>query len=78
MKKILAAILLAAGFFTAAVPLQAESAMPVGKYKCMNCGAVVEMKYDVKTNTIPAPDKKGCKKSSSGNHQWWALGTRMR
>ena len=78
MKKFLAVMLLVAGFFVAAIPLQAESAMPVGKYKCRNCGLIVESKYDVQTNKIPVPSKKGCPKSSTGEHNWWALGTSMR
>ncbi len=78
MRKILAVILLAAGFFAASIPSDAESAMPVGKFKCRNCGIVVESKYDVNTNKIPAPSKKGCPKSPTGEHNWWALGTSMR
>lgn len=78
MKKILAAVLLTAGILATAATPQVESAMPVGKYKCMNCGVVVEMKYDVERNTIPAPSKKGCKKSATGEHKWRALGVSMR
>lgn len=76
MKKFFVAVLLAA--VTAAAFPQAESAMPVGRYKCMNCGVVVETKYDVNTNKIPAPDKHGCKKSPNGEHNWRALGVKMR
>ncbi|MBQ6004950.1 MAG: hypothetical protein IJL14_01730 [Selenomonadaceae bacterium] len=78
MKKFLLAVFLAAGILATAAFPQAESAMPVGRYKCMNCGAVVETKYDVNTNKIPAPDKHGCKKSPNGEHNWRALGVKMR
>lgn len=74
MKKTLAAVLLTAGILLAATLPQAESAMPVGKYKCMNCGIVVQTKYNVKTNTIPMPSKEGCKKSITGEHNWRAMG----
>ena len=81
MKKFLV-ILLAAGFFAAAVPSQTESARPVGVFKCRHCGAVVEIPYDYNTNKIPNPSEvgyaKGCKKSTDGEHKWWALRTRMR
>ena len=76
MKKFFIAALLAA-FAAAAVP-QAESAMPVGRYKCMNCGIVAETKYNLETNTIPLPNKNGCKKSPNGKHNWRALGVKMR
>lgn len=76
MKKFFVASLLAA-VAAAAFP-QAESAMPVGRYKCLNCGIIAESKYNVETNTIPLPDKDGCKKSSNGKHNWHALGVKMR
>lgn len=81
MKKILA-IILSAGFILSAVPSESESARPVGKFRCVNCGAVVEIPYDYNTNTIPHPSKagyaKGCKRSPIGEHKWRAMGAKFR
>lgn len=81
MKKILAGIL-AAGFIFAALPSESESARPVGKFKCVNCGAFVEVPYDYNTNTIPNPSKvgyaKGCKRNTNGEHNWHAMGAKFR
>lgn len=82
MKKfLLAAMILTAGFLAAAIPSQGESALPgspVGKYRCLNCGVVVQSEYDSSIGKIPEPSKKGCKKSSNGEHKWWAMGAKVR
>ena len=80
MKKFLAGIL-AAGFIFAVVPSESESARPVGKFRCVNCGAVVEIPYDYNKNIIPNPSQagyaKGCKRSPIGAHKWQAMGAKF-
>lgn len=81
MKKILAVIIFAAGIIFAAVPFESEAAAPVGVFRCTNCGATVQIKYDYKTNKIPNPGEvgyaKGCKRSANGEHNWRAMRVKM-